>query len=49
MLAATEQPRDGFGLGLFIVAEIARSHGGTIDVLSSGSTTSFRFTLPHPA
>lgn len=43
--AATEQPRDGLGLGLFIVAEIARSHGGAIDVLSAGSTTSFRFTL----
>lgn len=47
--AATEQPRDGLGLGLFIVAEIARSHGGTIDVLSAGTTTSFRFTLPDPA
>lgn len=43
--AATEQPRDGLGLGLFIVSEIARSHGGEIDVLSAGSTTSFRFTL----
>lgn len=47
--AATEQPRDGLGLGLFIVAEIARSHGGTIDVLSAGSTTTFRFMLPDPA
>ena len=47
--AATEQPRDGLGLGLFIVSEIARSHGGEIDVLSAGSTTSFRFTMPDPA
>lgn len=46
--AATEQPRDGLGLGLFIVAEIARSHGGTIDVLSAGAMTTFRFTLPDP-
>ena len=46
--AATEQPRDGLGLGLFIVSEIARSHGGEIDVLSAGSTTSFRFTMPNP-
>ena len=44
--AATEQPRDGLGLGLFIVSEIARSHGGEINVLSAGSTTSFRFTMP---
>jgi signal transduction histidine kinase len=44
--ASSEHPRDGLGLGLFIVAEIARSHGGAIDVLSAGGTTSFRFMLP---
>lgn len=31
----------GLGLGLFIVAEIARSHGGTVDIVSSDTTTSF--------
>lgn len=31
----------GLGLGLFIVSEIARSHGGSIEVLTSDTTTSF--------
>ena len=35
----------GLGLGLFIVSEIAQSHGGTIDVVSTGELTSFTFTL----
>jgi signal transduction histidine kinase len=33
--------REGLGLGLFIVSEIARSHGGSIEVLTSDTTTSF--------
>jgi signal transduction histidine kinase len=33
--------REGLGLGLFIVAEIARSHGGSIEVLTSDKATSF--------
>jgi signal transduction histidine kinase len=33
--------REGLGLGLFIVSEIARSHGGSIEVLTSDSATSF--------
>jgi signal transduction histidine kinase len=33
--------REGLGLGLFIVSEIARSHGGSIDVLTSDKATSF--------
>jgi signal transduction histidine kinase len=32
---------EGLGLGLFIVSEIAKSHGGTLDVVSSDTTTSF--------
>jgi signal transduction histidine kinase len=33
--------REGLGLGLFIVSEIARSHGGSIDVITSDTATSF--------
>jgi signal transduction histidine kinase len=33
--------REGLGLGLFIVSEIARSHGGSIEVLTSDVSTSF--------
>jgi sigma-B regulation protein RsbU (phosphoserine phosphatase) len=37
----------GLGLGLYIAAAIARSHGGTMDVLSSAEAgTTFTFTLP---
>jgi signal transduction histidine kinase len=32
---------EGLGLGLFIVSEIARSHGGSIDVLTTDAATSF--------
>jgi len=35
----------GLGLGLFIVSEIAKSHGGQIDVVSADGATSFIFTL----
>jgi signal transduction histidine kinase len=35
------------GLGLYIAAEIARAHGGTLDVTSTPSET--RFTLRMPA
>ena len=36
---------EGLGLGLFIVAEIARSHGGNIDVVSDQTGTHFKFVL----
>ena len=36
----------GLGLGLYIVAEIAKSHGGTVHVESSDAITRFRFRLP---
>ena len=43
----------GLGLGLFIVAEIAKSHGGEIDVMSDAASTTFIFSMqgsvPIPA
>jgi signal transduction histidine kinase len=36
----------GLGLGLYIAAEIARSHGGTLDVNSSAAGTTFTFRIP---
>jgi phosphoserine phosphatase RsbU/P len=42
------RPR-GLGLGLFIVREIVRAHGGTIDVRSHDNLTTFAVTLPRVA
>jgi signal transduction histidine kinase len=38
--------REGLGLGLYIASEIARAHGGRIDVSSTGEETRFTFTMP---
>lgn len=41
---------EGVGLGLFIVREIARAHGGRVDVASSaGAGTTFGFEFPAAA
>jgi sigma-B regulation protein RsbU (phosphoserine phosphatase) len=46
--ATAGQARSGLGLGLFIVAEIAKSHGGTVEATSSADEgTVFTFTLPR--
>lgn len=37
----------GLGLGLFIVREIVRAHGGEVDVRSAGGTTTFNVQLPR--
>jgi sigma-B regulation protein RsbU (phosphoserine phosphatase) len=37
----------GLGLGLYIVHEIVRAHGGTMDVESTQSGTTFRIVLPE--
>jgi signal transduction histidine kinase len=44
------QPQEGLGLGLFIVSEIVKAHGGTVRVSSDAqSGTTFTLTLPrHP-
>jgi signal transduction histidine kinase len=38
--------QQGLGLGLYIAAEIARAHGGKLDVISTEQET--RFTLRMP-
>ena len=36
----------GLGLGLYIVSEIARAHGGSVSALSDASETRFTFIMP---
>jgi signal transduction histidine kinase len=36
----------GLGLGLYICAEIAKAHGGCLDVASDGNSTRFTFRMP---
>jgi sigma-B regulation protein RsbU (phosphoserine phosphatase) len=38
--------QQGLGLGLYIASEIARAHGGTIDVSSTSEETRFTFRMP---
>jgi signal transduction histidine kinase len=44
--AASRPNQQGLGLGLYIASEIARAHGGTLDVASSGQETRFTFQMP---
>ncbi len=44
---ASDRPgRRGLGLGLYIAAEIARAHGGTLGVASTPAETRFTFRMP---
>lgn len=45
--AASRPGSEGLGLGLYIVDQIARAHGGKIDVTSSAGRTAFTFTLDN--
>lgn len=44
--ASAKPSNEGLGLGLFIVSEIARSHGGELTVESTAEETRFTFRLP---
>jgi phosphoserine phosphatase RsbU/P len=46
---ATTGRAQGLGLGLFIVSEIARAHGGAVDVSSTDAETRFAFSMPRLA
>jgi sigma-B regulation protein RsbU (phosphoserine phosphatase) len=43
---AVRRSQHGLGLGLFIVSEIAKAHGGTMEVASSEDETRFTFKMP---
>jgi phosphoserine phosphatase RsbU/P len=43
---AVRRSQQGLGLGLFIVNQIAKAHGGTVDVASSEIETRFTFSVP---
>ncbi|HEY3664082.1 MAG TPA: sensor histidine kinase [Chthoniobacterales bacterium] len=40
--------RVGLGLGLYIASEIAKSHGGTLGVVSTPGKARFTFVMPRP-
>jgi signal transduction histidine kinase len=42
----SDAPQDGLGLGLYIAAEIAKAHGGTLTASSTHQRTVFRAELP---
>jgi sigma-B regulation protein RsbU (phosphoserine phosphatase) len=43
---AARPSRNGLGLGLFIASEIAKAHGGRLEVASSAEATRFTLTMP---
>ena len=45
--AASEENREGLGLGLYIASEIAKAHDGTLSVSSDHNQTEFTFRMPH--
>jgi signal transduction histidine kinase len=47
--ASARADQQGLGLGLYIASEIARAHGGSLEVVSSEEITRFTFRMPCPA
>jgi signal transduction histidine kinase len=47
--ASVRPGQQGLGLGLYIASEIARAHGGTLEVASSPEETRFTFRMLTPA
>ncbi len=47
--ARSSESRDGLGLGLFIVRQIAEAHGGAVSVRSDSGRTAFELALPRLA
>lgn len=45
--AASDDNREGLGLGLYIASEIAKAHGGTLSVSSDQTRTEFTFRMPQ--
>ena len=43
---SAQDAAQGLGLGLYIASEIARAHGGTLEVASSAQETRFTFRMP---
>ncbi|RYG99980.1 MAG: PAS domain-containing sensor histidine kinase [Alphaproteobacteria bacterium] len=43
---SVRRSQQGLGLGLFIVSEIAKAHGGNMEVISSEDETRFTFSMP---
>ena len=46
--ASARPGQQGLGLGLYIASEIARAHGGSLEVASSEEITRFTFRMPAP-
>jgi signal transduction histidine kinase len=47
---ASDRPgQQGLGLGLYIASEIARAHGGLLEVVSTAESTRFTFRMPMQA
>ncbi|KRE00643.1 histidine kinase [Bosea sp. Root381] len=44
--ASSKPSQQGLGLGLYICAEIAKAHGGTLEVTSTPEETCFTFRMP---
>jgi signal transduction histidine kinase len=44
--SASSTDQKGLGLGLYIASEIAKAHGGKLNVISNADRTTFSLSLP---